>query len=218
VKKENGWSQQQLEQAVKNQGYKTYLDYRADVRKQIVKFRLVGLQVRGRVSVSDDDVRAYYAQNVKSVDADAKVHARHVFFQLPAQATAGKVNEVMGRAREVAAKARAGADFAELARTHSEDSATKSQGGDLGSISKGSLPAHIEAVLFSMQVGEVSEPVRTQFGVHVMKVVGRDSGAVRPFEEVKEHIRRQLLEQEAERQLKLWLGEVRKKSFVDVRL
>jgi peptidyl-prolyl cis-trans isomerase SurA len=218
IKKDNSWSQAQLEQAVKNQGYKTYLDYRNDVRKQVLKFRIVGLQVRQRVNVSDDDVRAYYEQNVKSLDADAKVHARHIFFKLPAGAASSLVSQVMTKARQVAARARAGDDFAELAKKETEDPATRPTGGDLGSISRGSLPGHVEAVLFSMKVGEISEPIRTDGGVHVMKVVGRDAGSARPFSEVKEQVRRQLFEQELEKQLKLWLQDVRKKSFVDVRL
>src|SRR6185295_15341260 len=111
--------------------------------RQILRFRLGGLQVRGRVTVSDDDVRAYYEQNVKSLDADAKVHARHVFFKLPEGAASSMVSKVMNQAREVAAKARAGDDFSELAKKFTEDEVTKPTGGDLGTISKGSLPSQV---------------------------------------------------------------------------
>ncbi len=103
------------------------------------------------------------------------VRASHILFQL----TGADSNDVKATAREVAQKARAGADFAALAATYSKDHGTAQQGGDLGWFGKGRMVAEFEQAAFKAKVGDVVGPIRTTFGLHIIKVTGRDSREVR---------------------------------------
>ncbi len=99
------------------------------------------------------------------------VRASHILFQL----TGSDSNAVKATAREVAQKAKAGADFASLAAAHSKDQSNAQKGGDLGWFPKGRMVAEFEQAAFKAKVGEVVGPIRTAFGLHIIKVTGRDA-------------------------------------------
>lgn len=102
--------------------------------------------------------------------ADAFVRVRHILFPLE-----GDTNGVKARAQSVAAEAKRGKDFGELARQYSKDPSSAAQGGDLGWGGKGTWVEPFAQAAFKARVGEVVGPVRTQFGLHVIKVEARDS-------------------------------------------
>ena len=146
------------------------------------------------------------------------MHASHIFIAIPDGATPAEVERRRRLAGEIVRRARAGEDFAKLAKEYSEDSATKDEGGDLGYLTRGSLPKALEEVVFHMEAGEVRGPIRASRGFHVIKVLGRRDEGVKPFAEVKEQLRQQLYAQEMEKATKTWLQELRKKSHIEIRL
>src|SRR5262249_13879121 len=158
---------------------------RQDLKKQIIRLKVVSIAVRSRVSVSDDDVKTYYEQNVRATGVDRKVRASHIFIAIPDGATMPQVEQKRTFAADLVRKARAGEDFAKLARENSEDAATRKEGGDLGWFGKGALPAAVEEIVFAMEPGEVRGPIRAERGFHVIKLVDRKDEQVRPFNEVK---------------------------------
>lgn len=100
------------------------------------------------------------------------VRASHILFSFEGQKD---TNAIKVKAREVAAEARAGKDFAALAQEYSKDPGSASRGGDLGWFAKGRMVKEFENAAFRMKVGEVSGPVRTQFGLHIIKLTGKDN-------------------------------------------
>ena len=114
-------------------------------------------------------------------------------------------------------RARAGEDFGKLAREMSDDAATRAEGGDLGYFGKDMLPKAIEEMVFAMKIGEVRGPVRADRGFHVIKLVDRKTKDPKPLDEVKDDIRIQLRQKDMERQTKIYLAELRKKTLVDIR-
>jgi parvulin-like peptidyl-prolyl isomerase len=122
-------------------------------------------------------------------------------------------------ATRVLEEARGGRDFAELAKTYSDDESTKNDAGDLGWVTAGEgLPENLSDVIFAMELKEVRGPVRTERGFEVVQVVERKEGDVKPFAEVRESIRNQLYAQQMEKQTQSWLADLRRKAHVDVRL
>lgn len=103
------------------------------------------------------------------------VRASHILFELGGPDS----NAVKAKAQEVARQARAGHDFADLARTYSQDPSNAKEGGDLGWFGKGRMVREFEAACFNAKVGQIVGPVRTQFGLHIIKVTGRDSREVK---------------------------------------
>ena len=99
----------------------------------------------------------------------------------------------------------------------SDDAATRAEGGDLGYFGKDMLPKAIEEMVFAMKPGEVRGPVRADRGFHVIKLVDRKTTDPKPLDEVKDDIRMQLRQKDMERQTKIYLAELRKKTLVDIR-
>lgn len=220
VKKQNHLDQAQFLEALQGQGY-SLSAYRKDLRKQLLKLKVVNTAVRARINVGDEEVKASYEQSARQVGARRQVHARHVLVALPKNADAATVEQKRRLATRVLEEARGGKDFEELVKLYSDDGATKGSGGDLGWLTQGDglLPEALAEVVFTMDAAnEVRGPLQTERGFEVVQLLEKKDGDLRPFAEVKEQIRQQLYSSQLERQQQLWLGELRKKAHLDVRL
>jgi peptidyl-prolyl cis-trans isomerase SurA len=215
IKRQNNINDDQLREALRGQGM-TMAAYRADLKKQLLRFRVINIAVGSRVTISDDDVKAYYERHLKS-GANVQVRASHIFVSIPDGADAATVTEKQAHAQKLLERAQAGEDFAKLARESSDDPATRAEGGDLGYFGKDMLPKAIEEMVFAMKPGEVRGPVRADRGFHVIKLVDRKAKDAKPLEEVKDDLRMQLRQKEMEKQTKSYLAELRKKTLVDIR-
>ncbi|HVV49821.1 MAG TPA: peptidylprolyl isomerase [Polyangia bacterium] len=215
IKKQNNLNDEQLREALRSQGM-TMSAYRADLRRQLLRYRVLNIAVGSRVNISDDEVRSYYDRHMKD-GSNVQVRASHVFVAIPEGADAATVAEKQAQAQKILERAQAGEDFAKLARETSDDAATRADGGDLGYFGKDMLPKAIEELVFSMKVGDVRGPIRVEGGFHVIKLVDRKLKDPKPFDEVKDDIRMQLRQKDMERQTKIYLGELRKKTLVDIR-
>jgi parvulin-like peptidyl-prolyl isomerase len=217
IKRQNRVTDRQLEQALAAQGM-TLGEYRKDVRKQILRLRAVSVLVRPRVQVSDADVKARFDKIAGQSTAVTEVKVRHILLAVNEKGGAPAQEEARRRAGDLISRVRGGEDFAALAKTASDDQATKAAGGDLGWYKRGELPTEWEEVLFGMNEGEVRGPIKGPRGLHVFQVQELKKEATRPFDEVKEQLREQLFTEEMEKQTKVWLEELRRKAHVEVKL
>lgn len=126
-------------------------------------------QFAAEVKPSEDDVQSYYDAHPEQYHKPEEVRARHILFRFPPSPSEEQRASVRRRAADVLAKAKAGEDFAALARQHSEDGSA-SAGGDLGFFSRGKMVKPFEDAAFGLEPGAISELVESQFGVHVIKV------------------------------------------------
>ena len=145
------------------------------------------------VSPSDEEVQQYYDANISQYTTPGQTRASQILLRVEGQDEA----EVEARAAELAAEARAGADFAELAREHSDDEATAEEGGDLGMFGRGRMVAAVEVAAFELDVDAVSDPVRSAIGFHVLKVTEKQEETRQPLEEVREAIENTLKNERA---------------------
>ncbi len=146
------------------------------------------------VQIDDATARQYYEQHKADYET---AHARHILIRVkgaPPSAPGGKKElndeEALAKAQEIRKKLLGGEDFAALAKTESDDTRSGANGGDLGSVKRTDqmVPQFLQAV-FSLPVGQISEPVKTQFGYHIIKVESRDT---KPFEEVKADVEKRM--------------------------
>ncbi|HEY7375300.1 MAG TPA: peptidylprolyl isomerase [Polyangia bacterium] len=214
IKKQNSIDDDQLREALKAQGM-TMATYRADLKRQLLRFRVLNIAVGSRVNVSDEEVKAYYERHMKGA-ANVQVRASHIFIAIPDGADLTAVAEKKAQAEKIVERAKT-EDFAKLAREVSDDAATRAEGGDLGYFGKDMLPKPIEELVFAMKPGEVRGPVRADRGFHVIKLVDRKTKDPKPLDDVKDDIRMQLRSKDMERQTKIYLTELRKKTLVDIR-
>ncbi len=217
IKRQNRLTDKQLDQALIQQGT-TLASYRKDVRKQILRLRAVSMLVRPRVNVSDEQIKSRYERMSGQSAVATEVHLRHILIALPDRPATGAVDAARRRAGELVDRARAGEDFATLAREASQDPTTKEEGGDLGWYKRGELPTEWEEIVFAMEPNEVRGPIQGPRGLHVFQLVESRREAVRPLEEVKEQLREQLFQEEMERETKTWLQELRKRAHVEVKM
>jgi peptidyl-prolyl cis-trans isomerase C len=148
-----------------------------DLRQRLIVQRVMR-DYQDAPTLTDEDVKAYYDQNQR-LFSGGQVHAAHILV---------KDEEVANRL-----KAELEADpskFEELAKANSVDTATAARGGDLGFFGQGRMVAEFERAAFALEnPGDLSPIVHTPFGYHVIKLIERKEGAIKPFEEVKERIR-----------------------------
>jgi peptidyl-prolyl cis-trans isomerase D len=148
---------------------------------------LSSLKLRSQVTVSDDELQQYYEQHKNEYILPERVKAQHILFKTPGKSPE-EVEKIKDKARQVMDRAKKGEDFGSLAKQFSEDS-TAASGGDLGEFGHGQMVPEFDKVAFSLGVGAISDLVQTQFGIHIIKVNGKQEARERPFEEVKEAIR-----------------------------
>jgi peptidyl-prolyl cis-trans isomerase SurA len=154
--------------------------FRADLRRQIVMTRLREREVDDRVQVSEAEIDAYLAEHKPSAANAVEFDVAHILVRLPEQARPEQVEQARARAAKVRAEALAGTDFARLAASQS-DAGDALQGGALGWRTPGRLPELFANALRDMKPGDVSEPLRSPAGFHVVKLLGRRGvGAAAP--------------------------------------
>ena len=217
VRKQNNLEAEQFEQALRGEGY-TMKDYRDFMRKHLRRLKLVNLKVRSKVKISEKDLRAAYDQWARLEQSDPEIHARHILVKVEPNASPEQVAKAEEKAKALAAEARKpGVDFAELAKKKS-DGPSAAEGGDLGTFRRGMMVPEFDKVAFSLPVGGVSDPVRTRFGWHVIKVEERRSVGVKSFEEMKDQLQEKLAREQMEKYTDQYVRELRQQAAVEVRI
>jgi peptidyl-prolyl cis-trans isomerase C len=145
------------------------------------------LQSVGKEALTDDAMRQVYDEAVKQIGEEKEVHARHILFRTPAgEEKAGK--EAEDKVKAVIVRLKKGEDFAKVAGEVTEDPSGKANGGDLGYFTKDQMVPEFSEAAFKLESGQISEPVKTQFGWHVIKVEDKRTKQAPKFEEVKPQI------------------------------
>ncbi len=217
VRKQNNIDGPQFEQLLVSEGY-SLASYRQFMKKHLARMKLVNLKVRSKVKVSDEDIKAEYQRGAKVESEDAEVRARHLLVQVAAQATLEQIEAARKKAADLMAEAKKpGVDFAELAKKKSEGPSA-ADGGDLGFFRRGVMVPEFEKAAFTLPLGGVSEPIRTKFGWHVIKVEERRALQARPFEEVKDALREKILRTQLEKYTEQYIQELRAQAVVEDKL
>ena len=158
-----------------------------------LKLRLL-LEKLGGKKVTEADAQDYYNKNQAKYKVREQVRARHILLKTAKDATPAQIADVKAKADKLAAEAKKNNTdeaFAALAKANSEGP-TAPKGGDLSFFARNRMVKEFDEKAFSMKVGEVSDPVKTRFGWHIIRVVERKEARVRPFNEVKDSIQRTL--------------------------
>ena len=200
---------------VTDQELETYLkahesDYRQPERRKVVYVTVASKEFAK--PPSDAEVEKYYTEHASEYEKPAQVRASHVLVRVPDTGGSEAEDKAKAKIADVIRRAKAGEDFAKLAREISEDPGSKENGGDLGLVRKGEMVPQFEQAVFAMKAGEISaEPVRTPFGFHAIKVTDVQPGGKTPLKEVAPQIRERLAAEAGDRGAKAKAEEVRAK-------
>ena len=177
-------------------------DYREPERRRITYIQIEPDKMSRDVEVSEKEVQRYYQTHLEDFQVPVQRRARHILFRVSPNATEEVEEKIRKRGEEVLDRARAGENFAELAKEFSEDETTAQSGGDLGYFSKGRMVKELDDILFSMQINDISELIRTSFGYHIVQLTDIQRAHYQPLSdvEVRERIEETLRTESAERQ------------------
>ena len=145
--------------------------------------------VRSKIEDSEAEVEEYFRENQDDFNIPEEIDVRHILV------------ETEKEAEEVLALLRAGEDFAELAKEHSQDPGSADKGGALGFNGRGSFVKEFEDAAFALPVGEYSEPVKTEHGYHIIEVLERKEAKEVEFADVKEQVKEALIEEKVRERL-----------------
>ena len=216
VQKLNRLTEEQLQAALYAQGI-TWAEYKKKLKAQIERTRLIQFQVQGKVQLKEVDVTRRCEERQRASAKEVKYCASHILMAIPPKATAEEIEQIRARVSKLQAELAAGADFGAYAMKYSDDKGAPD--GDLGCFGKGEMVEAFEKVAFGLKLGEVSTVVRTEFGFHVIKLNDRKvaSGGDCKDEEILNNFRNEIYQEELDRQMNLWLTDLRRKRFVEVR-
>jgi peptidyl-prolyl cis-trans isomerase C len=209
-------SSEAFEQALTAQNL-TMDTVKKDVESQLLRQQLVQKEILDKVNVSARDVQTFYDQNKDKYVEEEQVRARHILIRVPPDANPADEAKLKGKADDALKRAKQGENFAALA-TELSDDGSKESGGDLGFFPRGRTVPAFEEVAFTLQPGQTSEVVRTQFGYHVIKVEERKPGKALAFDEAKSQVKDDLTKRQTYERYQQYVAGLRSKAKVEVLL
>ena len=208
-------SDEQIKQALGQEG-KSWQEFLEDVRTQIKMAKLSSREIRAKVEITEEEVKAYYQAHPELFEpAPASVHVRQILLKVKEGADDAEIQSIKAKAVELVQKLRAGADFAAFAKEFSEHASAQT-GGELGTFKQGELAAPFDSA-FNMQAGEISEPVRSAQGFHIIYVQEKLSGDQAAYENAVSQIRNKLGEAKSTELYQKWIAELKAKAYLEMK-
>ncbi len=216
VKRRNAATHEDLEKALAADGL-TLEAYKKQIEKGLQRQKLINWSVKIETKAGEKEWREFYQKNMDRYRTNETYRPGQILFVIPKGATPEEIREIRKKCQKVLEKIKGGEDFGEMALLFSEDSSNKDR-GDLGYFKKGELLPAFEREALRLKVGEVSGIVRTEFGLHIIKLLDRRGIDPLPFEEVKEKVIADYYESEMEKAFKQYLSTLKEKSVIDIKL
>lgn len=215
VQKQNKLTREQLIHALQLEGM-TLENYRENLRKQILRFKLLGREVQSKIDVTNQEIREYFRTHINDFREPAYVRLARLSFPLPSRAAVEQRQAIRAKADAALARLRQGEDFYSVLLANTADQSA--EGGDLGTFRDGELTATFERALQGLKEGEVSAVIEAPDGYHILKIEERSPGKIQQFDAVQDEIQRILADRKSEQRFKEWSQDLRKKAYIDIRL
>ena len=181
---------------------------------------VVNREVRATIPITPEQVQKFYDENPKRFEQPETVRAAHILLTTVELASKQELAPDKQKAQRALIEAllkrvRAGEDFGKLAKEFSQDPGSKERGGEYV-FPRGQMAVEFETAAFSMSVGQISDVVTTKFGYHIIKVLERKAAGKIEFAKVKERVRENLQQEEADKRLPAYLEAVKKEAGVEI--
>lgn len=186
-------------------------DFRKTYLRQIKRNRVVIREVRSKINIDEEELREEYEKNAAF---EVYAHARHLLLRLKSDASREEVQQVKKRLLEIRGKILAGMPFKEAADRYSEDPSVKSNHGDLGFFKKSDMVSEFAEAAFKLEPGEISEPVKTPFGYHLIELVEFERRSKKSFDELKEKIMQQEYQERFETMYKQYIEKLKENAEI----
>lgn len=212
VLERNRLSLEQLKAELAKKG-ESWAVYKASLTEQLKRIKFMGQVIAPRVKITDADLDEFFAKNPDQFAQFQSVKMAQVIVAVGPTATDDELVQAQKIAREVQDKARGGANFEELGKKYSANAQTAVP----ETYPLAQLAPQIASILGELKPGEVSEPIRSTMGIHVIKLYERKTMAGEEFKAIREQIREKVFEYKVEQALQEYLDDIKNKSFIEIK-
>jgi len=207
-------SQQEFEKAIQNMDL-NMAEMRDYTRRDLIIANFIQSKLTAKISVSEDESKKFYDQNVDKFKRAESVRASHILIGIDSKASAEEKKKAREKAEQLRKQIADGAEFAAVAKANSTCPSSK-MGGDLGYFGKGQMVKPFEDAAFGMQVGEVSSVVETQFGYHIIKLLEKKNAETIPYAEVKSWIEKHIKDLKINGAVNAYLNNAKKEAKIEM--
>ncbi|WP_239496211.1 peptidylprolyl isomerase [Salinicola peritrichatus] len=212
IAQNNGMSLDEFANTLEQQG-QTLAEVREQVRRELLIRQVQQSQVASKVTVSDREVDRFLAQ--AGQNSDVSYHLAQILIAVPQSPTPDQVSQAQAKAQDIYRQLQDGADFQQLAVAESDD-AQALQGGDLGWRPAAQIPSIFAEVIPELSRGEVSEPIRSPSGFHLVKLIDTRGGSGGQMS--REQASQAIFQRKVNDELEAWTQEIRASAYIDNRL
>jgi peptidyl-prolyl cis-trans isomerase SurA len=207
----------------------TEQEYREEMRRQILEFKMLQLRVKGRVRITEEDVKAMYERTVREERKRREYRPQWIVLRIPHGSSRDAMTEREVLARDLVRRARAGEDFGALAKRYSDDTSTRDAGGDLGiKAPQGSpqaaggkrpvLSPDLENAVMPLEPGQVTDPIHIADAIVILEVAERQPSHYTTYDAAKNEMLQRLQTEILDKAKRKWLDELKSRTHLDVRL
>jgi peptidyl-prolyl cis-trans isomerase SurA len=215
IREDNRMSEEVLDRLLQERGM-TQQEYRSEIEDQIRLSKLVQREIRSKVSATDAEVAAWYAEHRQDWYRPEKIRIRHLLIPLPKEATADQVEAARARGYLLLGLVRGGTDFVTLIRAETPGAAADADPVS-GEIARGELFPALETAAFALPVGGVSEPVQSPAGFHMVQVTEKTPAYEPTLEAVRASIEQKIIERKTRERYEAWIKQIRAEAIVEIR-
>ncbi len=192
-------------------------EYRNEIRKNIVRGRLVEAEIRSRITINEKEIGEYYLKNRNDYEGKEAARIQQILLVKPKDCNDSARKELRAKAEKILRRLENGEPFDVLVSMYSQGPAAKS-GGDLGFVEKGMMFPKVDAAASELKKGESSGVIESPAGFHIIKVIDKRGAGIKPFEEVREEIIRNIGNKKIKKKFEEWMKELREKSLIEIKL
>jgi peptidyl-prolyl cis-trans isomerase SurA len=216
IKRYGVQTQEEFERLLREQGL-TLDSVRKRLRDSLRIAKVVRRKVALRVSVTDQEIERYLAENRTRLETGLVYHARHILVTPEGGPGDAAWEAARIKADLLRTQLTEGADFAEVAKAQSKDASAR-DGGDLGTMKRGELAQEIETEILKLEPGQISQPFRSPLGYHLFRLESKESLEGEGLARAKQQIREILFRQKYDTRLEAWLREIKQRAIIEVRM
>ncbi len=214
IKEANFYTDEQLRKGLARQGM-TLEEYREKMREQMLRSRLLNIEVKSRIVITKEDIKSYYETHKELYDGEKKYHLRNIIMKVPALADEAEEGRIRAKMEMILEKLKAGQPFEDMAKQYSE-SPSAADGGELGVFAKDVLSPQIQETLKGMQAKEFTPILETDLGYQIFFVQDVIHAQGKTLEEAIPEVEQKLFKEVVDEKFQTWLEELRKRSHIKI--
>ncbi|MEA3486110.1 MAG: peptidyl-prolyl cis-trans isomerase [Thermodesulfobacteriota bacterium] len=216
ILEEKHMSVEKFREALAREG-SVLVEYKGEIRRNIISGRIIEKEIRSGITISEEEVGAYYSKHRDDYEGKEAARIQQILFVKPKDCDDSIRKELRVKAEETLKRLKNGESFGVLVGMYSQGPAAKS-GGDLGFVEKGMMFPEVDTAVSGLKKGESSEVIESPVGFHIIRVIDRRGAGIKPVEEVREEIIRNIGNEKITKKFQEWLKELREKSLVEIKL